>query len=345
MSCEKMNNTGFSIKSLAEKDKKNWEALVSVTPESGFMQSWPWSEFKETEGQKVLRVGVFENNRLIGGAIAYYVRSSLGSSSLHVPHGPVLPWKEPEKAALCMKLLKEEFAFIAKNINSPSLRIEPFVIGEFPEYIGRPIRAPLDLVPTPTLLIPIDKSDSEILSAMPSKGRYNIRLSQRKGVEIFSFNTPEAIEDFYPLFELTFSRHNFQGESRSFFENLVRCLGQSIARVYIAKYKGIAVSAAISIFYAERATYLYGGSLTFFNSSMASYALHWKMMQDARAAGCRIYDMYGIAPENEPYHPYAKFSRFKTRFGGNIVRVVGAHDIYFYPQLADMWAKSVESVL
>ena len=76
---------------------------------------------------------------------------------------------------------------------------------------------------------------------------------------------------------------------------------------------------------------------------MASYAIHWQMMRDARDAGCQEYDFYGVAPEGQPFHPYAKFSKFKARFGGRKVNPAGAQDIFFYSQLAKMWVQSAGS--
>ena len=332
------------IRYLSEKHKESWENLVRSTPESGFMQSWMWSNFKEAEGQKVLRIGIFDNDELIAGTIAYYVPSSLGASPLELPYGPVLPWGNEKKASACAQLLKQELAVVANDIGAPAARLEPFMVNRLPDYMGQTIRAPIDLIPTPTLMIPINESDEKILSNMAAKGRYNVRLALRKGVEVFHTDKESDVEDFYSLFELTFTRHNFQGEPRSFFENMMKYLGLSgMARMYFARYKGVLVSSSIAIFYGERATYLYGGSLPFLRSSMANYALHWKMIVDGRSKGCRFYDMYGIAPAGKPFHPYARFSEFKSRFGGSVVTTVGAHDIYFYPQLANMWIKSVES--
>ena len=325
--------------------KDSWDRLVKAVPESGFMQSWGWSVFKESEGQQVLRLGVFDNGQLFAGAIVYFVPSALGASVLELPHGPVLPWKDPVRSASAMNLLNQELQTIAQRVNSPLARIEPFLTIPLPDYLGRVVRAPLNLIPTPTLLIPLNRADDEILSGMTRKGRYNVRLAERKGVEVDFRVDEKALEDFYGLFELTFTRHNFAGEPPSFFINMARALHpEAMMRVYFARYKGMLISSAIMISYGPRATYLYGGSLPFLNSLMASYALHWRMMQDARAMGCREYDFYGIAPEGQPFHPYAKFSQFKLRFGGRTVYTVGANDIYFYPQLAKMWLSHAETL-
>jgi peptidoglycan pentaglycine glycine transferase (the first glycine) len=330
------------LKHLTNDDRSAWEKLVRGTAESGFMQSWAWSEFKEAEGQKVIRIGIFDKGDLIGGGIVYYVPSSLGSSPLELPHGPVLPWKDEKRASACMSILKKELSSIAKKLASPLARLEPFTTPPLPAYMGKLVRAPIDLIPTPTLIISI-RSDEKMLLSMTPKGRYNVRLALKKGVEVRHSEKEEAVEDFYELFELTFSRHDFSGEGRGFFKNMMRFLGPcGMARIYSASYKGIVLSSAVSIYYGERATYLYGGNLPFFTSAMASYALHWRMMTDGRESGCSFYDMYGIAPAGQPFHPYAKFSQFKSRFGGAVVATAGAHDVYFYPQLADMWVKSME---
>ena len=330
---------------LGNQNQKIWDDLVRATPESGFMQSWAWSVFKEKEGQQVLRIGVWDGQTLCGGAIVYYVPSFLGASVLEMPHGPVLPWDRPAEAAEIMKLILKETEKLAQTIHAPAVRIEPFISGALPAFTGKTVRAPLDLIPTPTLLIPLDRSEDEILKQMKEKGRYNIKQALKQGVTVCATTDTVALDDFYYLFELTFHRHSFEGEPRSFFQNMLEVLGSAdMVRVYSARIQGMLVSSAIVMFFGKRATYLYGGNLPFLPSSMASYALHWKAMQDARAAGCTEYDFYGIVPDGQASHPYARFSQFKLRFGGKKTVLVGAQDIYFYPQLAQMWARSIESL-
>ena len=321
------------IRTLSPEDKPAWEALVKRCPESGFMQSWAWSEFKAAQGQSVLRLGIFDGEKLEGGALVYSVESGL--SPLQLPHGPVLPWGEPLKAAQCLELLKTRLAEAAGSAGAPLARLEPLLEGALPVCLEKFPRAPLDLAPTPTLLTDISGSDDELLAAMQPKGRYNVRLALRKGVEVGSSAGTEGLEDFYGLFELTSARHGFNGEPLSFFAGLLEKLGPSgAAKLYFARYKGMTLAAAVAVFYGGKATYLYGASAPFLRSAMAPYALHWKIMRDGRALGCRVYDFYGIAPEGQPQHAYSRFTQFKLRFGGRRAVTCGARDLYFYPRLA-----------
>jgi lipid II:glycine glycyltransferase (peptidoglycan interpeptide bridge formation enzyme) len=56
-------------------------------------------------------------------------------------------------------------------------------------------------------------------------------------------------------------------------------------------------------------------------------------MQDARANGCTVYDMFGIPPDTNPDHPMAGLYRFKTGFGGKIIHRPGSWDYPCKPLL------------
>ena len=64
---------------------------------------------------------------------------------------------------------------------------------------------------------------------------------------------------------------------------------------------------------------------------MAPYLLQWDMVQFAKNKGCLTYDFLGIAPEDEPKHPYAGISEFKWKFGGNRKVYGSGHEISFRP--------------
>lgn len=319
-----------------------WDACVAANPSSGFMQSFGWGEFKRCEGHTVERIGlVTDDDVLVGGSQVIYMRSSAICSPLEIPHGPVLAWEDPGHVVL-FEVLKEEWMRLALRENATLARLSPVVRGPLPRVMSAFPRAPLDLVPTPTLLVSLAGTEDDILARMTGKGRYNVRKALANGVEVSSSHDPSALDEFHPLFELSALRHNFPGETRGFFAHLMATLGPSrMAAVYTTRYHGVNVASAIVIFFGKVATFLYGGTSPFLTSAMGSYALHWRILVDARARGCTHYDLYGIAPDDQPAHPYARFSQFKTRFGGEKVDYAGAHDIYFYPQLARLFTQTI----
>ena len=326
--------------------KQAWDQMVKQAHGSGFMQSWAWGAWKENSGQKVVRLGVMEGQRLIGGATAYLVASALGSSPLMVPQGPVLPWQDLDSAKAARELLLNELQLIAHREKCPILRLEPGISNEQKQiFFPQARRAPIDLVPTPSLMVDIDMTEQDILKQMKPKGRYNIKRASGKGVETQWGTSQEDLASFYELFDLTCIRHRFIGEQREFFEGLVHHLSkEDMVRIYLSRYRGNVVSAAIVLMYGQTATYLYGGSSPFFSGSMASYDLHWTAMRDARKQGCRYYDFYGIAPEDNLFHPYVRFTAFKKKFGGRVVAHAGAQDIIFYEQLSATWLKHLEAM-
>ncbi len=322
---------------LDESYRELWNRLVIQTPESGFMQSWEWSSFKQAEGQCVLRLGIFDDkNNPVSGTMVYYA----GSHAPYImPHGPVLAWHNEDHAKCHFDLIYNELGKTAQEAHSPIIRIEP-LLYDIPSWMKNAVRAPLDLAPTPTLIINLDKSENKLLNSMLPKGRYNIRLALKKGVEVIGRNDDQAIDDFYFLFELTYRRHDFFGEPKRFFTNMSKHLG-SMMRIYFAYYQGMLLSSAVVIFFGDTATFLYGASLPFMRSVMSPYAMHWQIIRDAKAAGCRYYDFFGIAPQNDPHHAYSRFSQFKSRFGGRIVTTIGAYDFYLYQQLAALWVEKL----
>ena len=45
----------MKVRALEAAEQGAWDALAGARPESGFMQSWAWSNFKKLEGYEVLQ--------------------------------------------------------------------------------------------------------------------------------------------------------------------------------------------------------------------------------------------------------------------------------------------------
>jgi lipid II:glycine glycyltransferase (peptidoglycan interpeptide bridge formation enzyme) len=102
-------------------------------------------------------------------------------------------------------------------------------------------------------------------------------------------------------------------------------------RLYLAEHEGECIAAIITLFSPRQAVYLYGASSNIKRNLMATYLLQWQAITDAKDAGSRIYDFYGISPTDDKHHPMHGLYRFKTNFGGTIIHRPGSIDAVVSP--------------
>lgn len=338
------------LKLLSDRDRHTWDGMVKANPHSCFMQSWTWANFKELQGYKTWRYGLFASQqsspeciseKLVGGCI-FYLYPQLGGANLLLAAGGAI--LAPESAELGMSLLLEVAEKLTSSIpNIIALRIEPLWESK-PHWLTADfVRAPADLMPTETLLIDLQLTINQLLAQMKPKGRYNLRLSWRYGVTTEFRQDEAAIAVFYDLFWETSQRQNFFAEPFGFFINLCQTLFPAdMAEIGIASWQGEALAAILIVYWGDRCTYLYGGRSTKHPQVMVNYAMHWEAMQRAKARDCKVYDFYGFT--TDPNHSYWQFSRFKQQFGGAIAKIIGAHDYFFYDRLADTIIELLEKL-
>jgi peptidoglycan pentaglycine glycine transferase (the first glycine) len=320
----------LQVRLLKECDHLDWDALVQASPGSSFMQAWAWADFKEKEGYCTFRYGLFEQDSLVGGCIFYSYLRNTQANLLIATGGPYLPIGQEAPA---FAQLLDTVQTLAQQVGAITLRLEPLWPTK-PEYLQEFVRAPVDFLPSETLWIDLRPSEGEILAAMKPKGRYNIRVSQRQGVEVDFTTDLSAIPIFYDVFWETVERQQFFGEPYGFFINLCQTLlNTRMAEIGLATRKGDVLAVILLVYWGSKATYLYGGRTDRSPEAMASYGLHWAALQRAKAKGCHFYDFYGYS--RDPNHSYAQFSQFKGQFGGQVISTIGAQDYFFYDRLAD----------
>ena len=191
-------------------------------------------------------------------------------------------------------------------------------------------KASTDVLPSNTIFLDLKKSEDDLIKAMKSKTRYNIRLSKRRGIEVDSCGM-ENIGLWYELYDQTSKRNGIRSNDRTYFKNVLETKAsdtKSPADVdLLIAHKGSEPLAAM--FYVStpgRATYLYGASSDKNRRDMAPYALQWEAVKKAKKQGCGEYDMFGISAVPDPAHPLYGLYRFKTGFGGDIYSRMGCWD-------------------
>jgi peptidoglycan pentaglycine glycine transferase (the first glycine) len=319
-----------------------WESLVRNNAASGFMQSLHWAEVKRKQGLSSFHLGVFVDDELIGGALFFTSMKHNGVGLLIAPEGPVLPWENQPLTAEALGQIIDTVQSHAPDLGVMTMRIEPRLPPPVIPVLREFGKAPVDLVPRETLYIDLSPSEENILATMKQKGRYNINLAQRSGVEITLDGGLDSVKCFFSVMRDVSDRDQFEVESRQFFEHIADVLVPAgCAQFIFAKHDGDVLGALLLITYGDRATYLYGGVTNQKRNLMGGYALQWAAMKAAKQAGCTTYDFYGFNPFRAPEHEYSRFSQFKSQFGGTAVRTIGAQDYFFMDNVTDAFIKVV----
>ena len=214
------------------------------------------------------------------------------------------------------------------------------------------VKTKTDIQPPDTTLIDLTKSEDELLSAMRSKWRYNIRLAQKKGVVVRAYrartdkadnpsldsDASRALDIFYELYKTTASRDGIAIHAKKYYEDLFALSAAHkdapLITVYIASHEGENLASIITLFSKSEAVYLYGASSNAKRNLMPAYLLQWTAICDAKSYGSAVYDFYGMPPSDDKNHPMYGLYLFKTGFGGRIVHRPGSLDFPLSPLYA-----------
>lgn len=199
----------------------------------------------------------------------------------------------------------------------------------------------VDIQPPDSTLVDLTGTEEEILEKMHSKWRYNIRLSERKGVTIHRYlgndiNLSEKIDKFYELTKITNARDGNASHAKAYYADLIKSSAEEVAAgkdvpvisLYIAEHEGEEIASIMTLFSHDEAIYLYGASSNNKRNLMPNHLLQWTAMKDAKAYGSKYYDMYGMPPEGkDENHPMHGLYMFKANFGGKNIHRTGSWDI------------------
>ena len=203
----------------------------------------------------------------------------------------------------------------------------------------------VDIQPPDSTLVDLTVTEEEILEKMHSKWRYNIRLSERKGVTIHRYlgndiNLSEKLDKFYELTKITNARDGNASHAKAYYLDLIKSSAEEISKgrdipvisLYIAEHEGEEIASIMTLFSHDEAIYLYGASSNNKRNLMPNHLLQWTAMKDAKAYGSKYYDMYGMPPEGkDENHPMHGLYMFKANFGGKNIHRTGSWDVPLKP--------------
>ena len=284
----------MQIKKVYLKDKNAFNK-VAVHP----LQSWEWGEFREKAGNKIVRLGIFKGKKLTDAIQVVF--SLIPKTKFKI--GTVIKGPKPSKEIL--DALKD----LAREENAIFIKLEPNVPVSFKDTQGvniiPPPRwnrfTPRDIdknklikllkengcAPGKTLFTPttfwinLTPSEEELMKSFHPKTRYNIRVAQRKGVEVIENNSDKAFEKYIELTRETVERQGFYSHTENYHQwmwkylhkDMIERKEKPIAHLLKAIYQNEIITTWIVFVWHDFLYYPYGASSTKYREVMSSNSL------------------------------------------------------------------------
>ncbi len=330
-----LNQSKGKMNIIEIKNKNKLNNFLRSKKDSCFLQSWDWGEYQKQNGFEIKRLGVEDGGELKASALLIKNKLPFGNY-FYCPKGPVFKEEIINKKEEIIKFFKE----IKKQESVIFLRLEPkFQIPNSKFQILKTI----DIQPSKTIILDLNKTEEELLKEMHQKTRYNIRLAEKKGVKIREakitppFQEPalsvsrmggarggsDDFDKFWALMEQTVKRDGFSLHPKKHYQEMIN-INHKYLKIFLAEFEGKVISAGIFSLFGDTVTYMHGASSNEHRNVMSPYLLHWHVIKLVKSWGFKKYDFFGIDEKKWP-----GVTRFKKGFGGEEINYPGTFDLVF----------------
>jgi lipid II:glycine glycyltransferase (peptidoglycan interpeptide bridge formation enzyme) len=290
---------------------------ISFFSNGVFLQSLEWAEIQRSGGHQILLKKIENNEKIIGFFIVIEKVFFKKIKYWYIPRGPIIFQNSNWSWNDFFYSLGE----VARQNNIIFIRFEP-IKSDFSDFIKtnpRCIARTKDVQPSHTTFLDLSFNSDILIRDMAQKTRYNIRLAEKKGVQVIRAGI-ENFDDFWRLMSLTSKRDQFSIHSKEYYYNLIKN-GNEFIRLYLAKLDDRVLAVGLFSFFSDTVSYLHGASDNSMRNVMAPYLLQWEVMKKAQKQGYKYYDFYGVDDKKWP-----GVSRFKRGFAGNDFSFLGTYD-------------------
>lgn len=332
-------------------DGREWNEALARFPQGHVLQTSEWGKVKGHWGWHPLRFLLREGGE-VRAAVSVLRRPVPPTAFclLYAPKGPAFDY---EDLGLWPRVLETLEAW-ARGLRAIFLKIDPDLCckvgGErsklepTAEAVIRLLEergwhsSPEQIQFRNTVLLDLRPSEEEILMAMHSKTRYNIRLAERRGVRVEEAGVNE-LPQFYRLYAETSARDRFLIRPFAYYQDVWRTfLSRGMGKLFMARYGERPLAGLFLFHWGERVWYMYGASSDAERQRMPNHALQWAAIKWAKTQGCTIYDLWGAPEVFDESDPLWGVYRFKRGFGGQVVHYLGAYDYPVYPLFYRLWS-------
>jgi peptidoglycan pentaglycine glycine transferase (the first glycine) len=332
-------------------DRADWDGALLALPAAHVLQSWAWTETKAQTGWQASRLLWTTGGRPVAAAALLSRRASvaLPASIVYVPKGPALDWADASLADRVIERVQQE----ARRRRAIFVKIDPDVRVD--EFAGEVVRSVLErrgwrlsgeqIQYRNTMVTDLAPDEDALLARMKPKWRYNIRLSERRGVVVRD-GTRADLPAFYKMYVETGKRDGFLVRPYPYYESIwSEFLADDLAHLLLAEIGGELVAGLMLFRFGRTAWYFYGASTATGRDAMPNHALQWAALRLAKSLGCTRYDWWGAPDRLEEGEPMMGVYRFKAGFGGEFVPWIGAWDYPVSPALYRFYTVTMPRIL
>ena len=341
---------------------KNWNQLISTLSGPHLLQTEEWAKAKAPFGWEVFRRTWEDENGNLAAAAQVLKRSIAlpipGRSvcMMYVPKGPLLSdWKNK---GLRDRVMVDLVDFASEH-GAFFIKIDPDIAYESnPDEksgLGAEFIAELrnqgwrfsneQVQMRNTMVIDLSKSNDQLLADMKQKTRYNLRLAEKKGVKVRR-GSPGDFSLLYQMYAETSVRDGFVIRNEAYYRTVWENFYESGMMIpLLAEVQDEPVAGLMLFIFGRQSWYLYGMSRQLYREWMPNYLLQWEAIKASKAAGCKIYDLWGAPDEFNERDPMWGVYRFKVGLGADEVRHIGAWDRPLQPLIYSAYTQVLPRVI
>ena len=296
-----------------------WDSFLNKESSDGnFPQCYEYGELAKTAypKQRVVRSLITYNEKPVGIAQGTYnVYFGLGTT-LNVIWGPIVSRRNSENLYAAENLLTEVEACCRKYriIEARfSVMASPDLQKAFREMNYASIAK------TNEYVVNLEGGAQKLWMNIHHNKRRNIKRALEQGVEVTQSHSKEDLKTFYSLLEITVAREGFTPYPRTLFEAIWNSYDPDLSSVFLAKWKGKALSGVFVVVQGKTAYALNAGSLAEEREVRPTDIMHWKAMEWACSKGYSRYNLGGVS-EPPPIEGSSKWGiwRWKKEWKGNL---------------------------
>jgi lipid II:glycine glycyltransferase (peptidoglycan interpeptide bridge formation enzyme) len=250
---------------------------------------------------------------------------------LYMPYGPTVHDTDALRAAL------EPAVKCARGARCTFVQMEPVSDTRLSPAAAGARRVRMRQA-TYTWVLRVDTDDRTLRAGLTKGHRYSINSAERKGLTLETSHDPARAREFIALLQGTHDRTGMPIYDPPYYQAVAdELLPTHEATLYLARHEGRAVAAAIVIDLGDTRHYAFAASDPAARDLSPAAPLVWRAILDARERGARLFDFWGVAPPDEPDHPWSGFTQFKRAFGGELLERAGTWDVPVRPLAYAAW--------